>query len=72
VDVSADGLGVRLDAPILPGEGVEVSLFRPGAARALVYPGEIRWCRPAAGGRYLAGVRLIRPLTQFEVDALVR
>ena len=72
VDLSADGLGIRLDAPMIPGEAVEVTLRAPGAVRTLVRAGEVRWCRPAAGGRYLAGVRLGRPLTPAEVDGLAR
>jgi hypothetical protein len=57
---------------MLPGEAVEVTLQRPGASRPLVLAGEVRWCRAAAGGRYLAGLRLGRPLTPAEVDSLAR
>jgi hypothetical protein len=72
VDVSSDGVGVRLDVSMIPGEAVEITLQRPGATRPLVLPGEVRWCRPAAGGRYLAGLRLSRPLTPSELDGLAR
>jgi hypothetical protein len=72
VDVSAHGLGVRLEAQLVPGDPVEVALSRPGMARPLVVPGQVRWCRPDAGGRYLAGVRLDRPLTAAEMDGLAR
>ena len=72
VDLSADGLGVRLEVQMVPGEAVDVILWPPGAASGIRRPGQVRWCRPSAGGRYLAGVRLAPPLTPAEVDALAR
>jgi hypothetical protein len=72
VDLSADGLGVHLEVQMVPGEAVDVTLRAPGSPRPIARPGQVRWCRPAAGGRYLAGVRLAPPLTPAEVDALSR
>jgi hypothetical protein len=72
VDLSADGLGVRLEVQMVPGEGVEVVLQPPGAARPIAKAGQVRWCRPAAGGYYLAGISLARPLTALEVNGLTR
>jgi hypothetical protein len=72
VDVSAHGLGVRLEAQLMPAESVEVTLSRPGMTRPVVVPGQIRWCQTDAGGHYLAGVRLDRPLTSAEMDGLAR
>jgi hypothetical protein len=72
VDVSADCVGVRLDAPVFPGEGVQVSLWRPGAARPVVSRGAAAWCRSGVGGTYLAEVRLANPLSEAEVASLTR
>jgi hypothetical protein len=72
VDLARDGLGARVEAPIPPGEPVEVVVRAPGAARAVPRAGEVRWCRPLGGGLYLVGIRLARPLATADVDALVR
>src|SRR5262245_57816707 len=72
VDVSANGLGVRLVAVIAHAEQVEVTLRAPGGTRTLVLPGEVRWCRPVADGRFQAGIYLLRSLTATELDGLGR
>jgi hypothetical protein len=72
VDLSADGLGVRLEVQMVSGEVVDLILRPPGVAHAVHRSGQVRWCRPAAGGRYLAGISLARPLNQAEVDGLTR
>jgi hypothetical protein len=72
VDVSADEVGVRLDAQVFPGEVVQITLGRPGAARAVVAGGVVAWCRPTAGSRFLAGVRFKCPITEAEVASLAR
>jgi hypothetical protein len=72
VDVSADGVCVRLTAPMETGEGVLIGLRPKGGRRLLRLRAEIRWCRPVGGGLYLAGLRLARPLTAAEVAHLVR
>jgi len=71
-DVSADCIGVRLDAPVFPGEAVQVFLWRPGAARPVVSRGVAAWCRSGVGGTYSAEVRLANPLSEVEVAALTR
>jgi hypothetical protein len=72
VDVSAHGLGVRLEALLPPGDPVEVTLSRPVMARPVVVLGQVRWCQPDAEGHHLAGVHLDRPLTPAEMDGLAR
>jgi hypothetical protein len=72
VGVSADCIGVRLDAPVFPGEAVRVSLWRPGAARPVVSRGVAAWCRSGVGGTYSAEIRLATPLTEADVAALTR
>ena len=42
----------------------------PPRARLNNRPGEVRWCRPAGGGLYLAGIRRARPVARAEVYAL--
>jgi hypothetical protein len=66
VDVSAEGLQVLVRAPVRAGDRVLVGLTPPqfGWAVARV-PAEVRWY---AGGR--AGVRLIRPLTEADLEKL--
>lgn len=72
VDVSADCIGVRLDAPVFPGEAVQVSLWRPGAARPVVSRGAAAWCRSGVGGTYSAEIRLASPLSEVDFAALIR
>jgi hypothetical protein len=72
VDVSADCIGVRLDAPVFPGEAVQVSLWRPGAARPVVSRGAAAWCRSGVGGTYTAEIRLASPLSEVDIAALIR
>jgi hypothetical protein len=71
-DVSANGLGVRLESPADEGDRIEATMRAPSAARPVVVTGEVRWCRPVAGHRYLAGIYLDRPLTAAELDGLGR
>ena len=72
VDVSEDGIGVRLTAQAFVGEDVEIGLQRPDSGKVVVVRGCVRWCRAAAGGYYQAGVRFARPLTAAEVSELAR
>ena len=72
VDVSEDGIGVRLTVQAFAGDEMEVGLRRPGGGRTITVHGLVRWCRPAAGGYYQAGIRFARPLTTAEVSELAR
>ena len=70
LDVSADGLRIRLREAVRAGEEVEVGL-QPADGAAIRTRGRIIWCRPAGGWAFLAGVRLRRRLTAEEVATLV-
>src|SRR5262245_16453390 len=72
VDLSADGLGIRLEVQMVLGDRVDITLRPPGAARPISRVGQVRWCRPDAGGRYLAGISLVHPLSPVELQALIR
>lgn len=69
-DAAADGLGLRLRAPVDVGDEVSVELSRPGVSRPLSLTGDVQWCRPEADGTFAAGVRLRRRLTDPELANL--
>ena len=72
VDVSEDGLGVRLKVAVTPGEETEIILTSPGTRKAYKLLGEVRWCRDAGDGTFLAGVRLRRRLAYVDLSDLAR
>ena len=72
VDVCEDGIGVRLTAQVFSGEELALGLRRPGSGRGVIVRGTVRWCRPASGGYYQAGIKFARPLTAAEVGELAR
>jgi hypothetical protein len=72
LDVSGDGIRVRLRSPLRPGEGVEVTLWPPGETSNVRSRGRVIWCRPAPDWGFTAGVRLRRHLTADEIAGLAR
>jgi hypothetical protein len=71
-DVGEDGLGVRLTTPIAKGEDASLELTRPGVSKPLRLVAEVRWCRPAEDGTFLAGLRLRRRLPYLVLTDLTR
>lgn len=71
-DVGEDGLGVRLNAPVSAGEDATVELIRPGVSKPLRLVADVRWCRPAGDGTFLAGLRLRRRLPYLLLTDLTR
>lgn len=71
-DVGEDGLGVRLSAQVKPGEEASLELIRPGVSKPLRLVADVRWCRPADDGTYLAGLRLRRRLPYLMLTDLTR
>jgi PilZ domain len=71
IDLSEDGLGLRLRAAARPGEEVEVVLLRSWNGKPLKVRAEVRWCRPDPDGSFLSGVRLRRRLCRREFQDLV-
>jgi hypothetical protein len=70
MDVSGDGLRVRLRAPVRTGEVVEMTLWSADGATRIRARGRVVWCRPATGIGFVAGVRLRRRLTAGEQDQI--
>jgi len=50
VDLSADGLRIRLASPVDPGCLLELCVVLRGCPRLFLLTGESRWCRPARDG----------------------
>jgi hypothetical protein len=71
VDLSEDGLRIRLTTEVKPGEEAEVMLGRPGGGKAMKAEAEVRWCSPIGDGTFLAGVRLRRRLAYRDLTDLV-
>jgi hypothetical protein len=71
VDVSQDGLCVRVKTRLDPGSEVEVKLTGPGLGKALAFVATVCWCRPI-DGFHLAGLKLNRRLTYREINDLVK
>jgi PilZ domain len=72
LDVSEDGLGVRLKLAVTPGDEAEIVLTSPGTRKAYKLLGEVRWCRDAGDGTFLAGVQLRRRLAYADLSDLTR
>jgi Tfp pilus assembly protein PilZ len=69
-NVSDDGLGVRINAPIPVGLEVSVELFLPGVHKPIKLVGEVRWCSPVGDSTHQAGLRLRRRLTYSELTGM--
>jgi hypothetical protein len=72
VDVTDDGLGIKLKEPIQAGREVTIDLALPGVSKPLRVIGEVRWCRAAGDGTFTAGVRLRRRLPYPTMTDLAR
>jgi hypothetical protein len=68
LDVSAEGVRLRLSEPVKKGEGVTLALPGPPGPN-LECPGAVAWWARAADGTYIAGIRLHQRLSG---DALAR
>jgi PilZ domain len=71
IDVSEDGLRLRLTVEVKPGEEAELLVSRPGGGKALKTAAEVRWCMPAGDGTFLAGVRFRKRLAYRELTDFV-
>jgi hypothetical protein len=67
VDVSEEGMGVKLNGPVKPGEEVEVVVSFPVASKTFKLHGVVCWCNPGPGETFVAGIRLRRRLTHAEL-----
>lgn len=72
VNLGADGAGVRLSAPAVLGESLEIQITLVDGTTTGVIRAEVRWCRPLGGGLFTAGIEFARKLTLNELAGLVR
>ncbi len=72
VDVSEDGIGLRVKVEAQVDDRVTVGLGRPGGGKLLVAQGLVRWCRPEPDGRFRVGLALRRRLTHADLMDLAR
>lgn len=72
IDVSEDGIGVRLKCPLATLDEVEVELLAPGFRKPVKRQGNVRWCRGLEDGTFLAGINLHKRLAYAEVDQIAR
>jgi hypothetical protein len=70
-DVSEDGAGVRLTAPVTVGETLQVCLLRRDGHLAAKLRGRVHWCRPIGGGLYAAGLGFDQPLGLSQLAGLI-
>lgn len=70
IDVTPQGLGVLLIAPLAFGDEVEVELSSPGVDKPLKMAGEVRWGMAVGDGTFRAGIQLGRRLTQVDIANL--
>jgi hypothetical protein len=67
VDISEDGLGVRLRGPVEPGDEVEIILSLPVMSKSWKLLGDVCWCNPGPYGTFVADVHLRRRLTHLDL-----
>jgi hypothetical protein len=60
IDISEDGLQVRLKAPLPVKSEAEVGFEKAGSGRPLKVMAEVRWCLTDPGGGCRAGLQLRR------------
>lgn len=72
IDVSEDGLCVKLKAPLDAKQEVEVILRGPGVGKATKCTAEVCWCRPEPAGMYQVGLRLRSRLSYAILTDLAR
>jgi hypothetical protein len=71
-DLSEEGLGVILNAPLTPGRDADVELTGPYLPRTIRRRVEVVWCQPDGEGRFWAGLRLRPRFSYQELAELVR
>lgn len=72
VDVTQDGLGIRLKELVNVGQEVTIDLSLPGVGKALRVAAEVRWCQATEDGTIRAGVCLRRRLPYTALTDLTR
>lgn len=72
VDVSEDGLCVRVKSPLAPDSEAEVVLDKVGSSRPIKLVAEVRWCQGDAAGGFRAGLRFRHRLPYKDLIDLAR
>jgi hypothetical protein len=72
VDVSEDGVCVRLKAPLAPDSEAEIVLDKVGSSRPMKLVADVRWCQDDPAGGYRAGLHFRRRLRYKDLMDLAR
>jgi hypothetical protein len=57
-DISADGVGLVMDAELPLGETIDLSLHMPDNGESINFHGKAMWMTVAGPGRYRAGIQI--------------
>ena len=72
VEVSDDGIQLRVKAELKKGDEVEVGLTGIGRSKPMNMMADVRWCRPEEeGDAFLAGIMFRRRLSYGDLALLV-
>jgi len=72
VEVSHDGIQVKVKSELKKGDEVEIGLVGIGRSKAMTMVADVRWCRPNEDGdAFLAGIRFRKRLSHAEIGDYV-
>jgi hypothetical protein len=72
VEVSDDGIQVKLKSELKKGDEVEIGLVGIGRGKPMTMIADIRWCRPDEEGEaFFAGIKFRRRLAYSELGLYV-
>jgi hypothetical protein len=72
VEVSDDGVQLRVKAELKKGDEIEIGLTGIGRSKPMMLLADVRWCRPDEGKRtFLIGAQFRRRLTYDDVSRFV-
>jgi hypothetical protein len=71
LNISAEGVGIRLTVSVLPGDELQVTIYRTNGSSIVRALGVVRWCKPMGGGLFAAGLQFARRLALTELAEVV-
>jgi hypothetical protein len=71
VNLGADGAGVRLSAPAVLREPLDIQITLADGTTTGMIRAEVRWCRPLGGGLFTAEIEFSRRLTLNQLAGLI-
>lgn len=71
IDISVDGLGVRVNVSMGVGEEFEAIVYKVGVRPNLTRRAKVQSCRPIGGGLFSVGLMFTEPLKLTDVAKLV-